>query len=230
MQNNESQFPITITRKNVKNLRITVTPPDGRVTVSAPLKMSEKDILTFIQDKKDWIIKCREKQLKAPKKAAKEYMSGEIIYIFGKPYTLQVTVSDKKESMYITSDTAVLLAKSDGTAETRKKIIDKKLREMLQAEIEKRLPLWEQKTGLKCNKFSIKAMKTRWGSYSTKTKAIAFSDLLACKPIECLEYVIVHELGHVKYPNHGKGFKNFLTAYLPDWKKTKKLLNEFNID
>jgi predicted metal-dependent hydrolase len=73
-------------------------------------------------------------------------------------------------------------------------------------------------------------MKTRWGTYSETTETISFNLQLAHKPIECLEYIIVHELGHIIYRNHSKGFIAYMDNYLPYWRDTKNKLNSLTLD
>ena len=68
-------------------------------------------------------------------------------------------------------------------------------------------------------------MTSRWGTCNTKTKKIWLSTNLAKRPIECIEYVVLHELVHTVVPNHGPDFKALLNKYMPDWKRRKELLN-----
>ena len=83
---------------------------------------------------------------------------------------------------------------------------------------------WENLTGLECTSWQIRDMKSRWGSCSVKSKKIRLALNLANYPDECLEYVILHELAHIKIPNHSKEFKDFLTHWMPDWRERQKKL------
>ena len=67
-------------------------------------------------------------------------------------------------------------------------------------------------------------MKTRWGSCNTLTRSITFNLQLYKKPLEVIDYVILHELAHIPYPHHQKEFWNFVEKYIPDWKKRRDLL------
>ena len=84
---------------------------------------------------------------------------------------------------------------------------------------------WEEVMGLQASRWTIRHMKTRWGSCNPCSKRISLSLTLAAQPIECIEYVVVHELVHFWEKGHGARFKEFMTKYLPDWKQRKKLLN-----
>ena len=99
-------------------------------------------------------------------------------------------------------------------------------RKVLKEKLEVLIPKWEAITGLKCSSWQVRNMKTRWGSCNTKTKKININLQLVHKPEKCLEYVILHELAHIKVPNHSKQFYDIIEAYMPDYKATKKLLNK----
>lgn len=74
-------------------------------------------------------------------------------------------------------------------------------------------------------KVTIRHMTTRWGSCTPSRRTIRISTLLANKPLELVEYVIVHELAHLKYPNHSQNFWNHVSKFIPDWKTRRKKLN-----
>ena len=69
-------------------------------------------------------------------------------------------------------------------------------------------------------------MTTRWGTCNTSTGKIWLNLQLAKKPTECLEYVVLHELAHLKVPNHGKAFEAVLDRYMPDWRSVRTRLNK----
>ncbi|MGL4687373.1 MAG: M48 metallopeptidase family protein, partial [Fusobacteriaceae bacterium] len=71
---------------------------------------------------------------------------------------------------------------------------------------------------------SYKFMKTRWGSCNTRKKYLNFNILLLASPLESIEYVVLHEIAHLKYPHHQKSFWNYISFYMPDWKDRKKKL------
>ena len=94
----------------------------------------------------------------------------------------------------------------------------------LEEKIAELLPKWEQETGLSCNSWHTRYMTSRWGSCIPSKKRICFNLQLADKPQCCLEYVILHELLHLRHPGHGPDFKNDLSRYMPEWKKYVSLL------
>ena len=86
--------------------------------------------------------------------------------------------------------------------------------------------LWSIKMNFKLRHFRIRDMKTRWGTYSTRTKTVTINLQLAKKSIDCLEYLIIHELVHAFVPGHGKDFKNMMDHYLPDWRSLRRKLRK----
>ncbi len=88
----------------------------------------------------------------------------------------------------------------------------------LKKRIAERLPLIEAKTGLRANGWTVRKMKTRWGSCNTKTHHLNFSIMLADKPDYLLDYVIVHELVHTKVADHGPAFKVYMDRLMPGWR------------
>ena len=81
-----------------------------------------------------------------------------------------------------------------------------------------------------CDSWQTKYMTTRWGTCNTNTKKIWLNLQLAKKPVECIEYIILHELAHLKVKNHGSDFVAILDSYMPYWREIKKKLNEQVLD
>ena len=98
-------------------------------------------------------------------------------------------------------------------------------RPILKTKIAELLPALEAQTGLYCSEWRVKDMKTRWGSCNITKKRIWLNLKLVQYPPECLEYVILHELIHLKVPNHSADFYAELDQYMPDWQMRRKLLN-----
>lgn len=123
-----------------------------------------------------------------------------------------------------------MTVRKESTAKQRQAYVNEWYRVLLKEKIELYLPKWEQITGLYCDSWQTKYMTTRWGTCNTATKKIWFNLQLAKKPVECLEYVMLHELAHLKVRNHGKDFIAILDKYMPYWRETRKLLNELKLD
>lgn len=157
-----------------------------------------------------------------PQQAERQYLPGEDLYIWGKRYTLAWQEWGNQNSFVLDDDKAVLCMRSGSTVKQREAYIREQYRAMLKEETARLLPEWEARTGLHCSSWHTKYMKTRWGTCNTAKKRLWFNVQLAEKPLECLEYVILHELAHTKIGNHGKEFAALMDRYMPEWREVKK--------
>jgi len=230
MQIEISGIKIEVQKKNIKNLHLVVAPPDGKVRVSAPMHLSDDSIKMFVRTKLSWIKKQQEKFEKQPRQSEREYVSGETLYVFGQQYFLRVEYSYKGNSLVLSGNEAILTVRKESTASQREAFVNEWYRALLEEKIEIYLPKWENITGLRCDSWQTKYMTTRWGTCNTNTRKIWLNLQLAKKPIECLEYVILHELAHLKVRNHSKDFVAIMDQYMPYWRETKKLLNDLKLD
>ncbi len=206
---------VELVRKSVKNINLTVLPPDGRVRVSAPHFVPEVKIFDFVSSKSDWIREKRE-QLASLDIRECEYKDGDTLFVLGKPYILRL----KSGRETLLSDGEIFICERD-----TEHYYNEYLRECLADEIEFLLPIWEERTGLYPSAWSIKNMRTRWGSCNTVTGKIWFSLGLGKKDPECIEYVILHELTHLCERGHGERFRAIMDEYMPAWRDVKQKLN-----
>lgn len=216
---------IELIRKNIKNMHLYVLRPDGKIRVTAPMRLSEKRIIDFILSRADWIKDQQAKILSEPHSAPITYSSGDTLIIFGKPYALNV-IEGKRSSFTLLGDKAELQCKSDSTVEQRESIVERAMREALYTRLEPIFKRWEAITSLKSSSYQIKKMKTRWGTCNTRTRKIWINLELYKKSDECIEYVIMHELAHLRVPNHGKDFVAIMDLYMPRWRELREELNK----
>ena len=215
----------TVEYKPVKNLRVTVLPPDGAVRVTAPTRCPEALIRAFLTEKADWITKHADAIRVQHANEPKAYESGEKALLFGTAYTLIVCERQTKNGVTVDGGRLVLSVRGEAGAKKREAILNAWYRERLKTEIEYLLPLWSEQTGLRPGGWTIRNMTSRWGSCNTKTGHITLNLQLCKYPLPCLEYVILHELAHLKVRRHGADFKAILDANMPSWRERKKRLN-----
>ena len=223
-------IPVKIIKKKIKNMHLYVKPPDGHVEVSAPEHLSDESIAMFIRTRVGWIKKQQEKYREQPRQTVREYVSGETLYVWGKQYFLQVDYSSRGNALSLSGDKAFLTVRQESTSQQRENYVNEWYRELLKAEIEKRLPKWENVSGLQCTGWQTKYMTTRWGTCNTKTGKIWINLQLAKKPFECLDYVLLHELAHLRVKDHSSAFIAILDEYMPYWREAKKTLNNSTLD
>lgn len=229
MMLNISGIPIEVCKKNIKNMHLYVKPPDGHVTVSAPLSMSEAAIERFVRTKLTWVKKQVAKFDSQPRQSEREYVSGETLYVWGKQYYLQ-TEYGSKNSLVLSGNKAILTVRKESTEKQRENFTREWYRELLKAEIARLLPKWEKATGLKASGWQTKYMTTRWGTCNTETGKIWLNLQLAKKTPECLEYVILHELIHIVEKKHDEKFIALMDRYMPMWREVRSTLNGQTLD
>ncbi len=223
-------IPVEVIRKNIKNLHLSVLPPDGRVRVSAPTQLTNEAITMFVRTKLGWIKKQQEKFQQQPRQSERQYVSGETLYVWGKQYFLQVEYSYKGNALTLSGDKAILTVRKESSPKQRESFVNEWYRNLLKQEVAKYLPKWEKTTGLYCSSWQSKYMTTKWGTCNPTSKKIWLNLQLAKKPIECLEYVILHELAHLKVHNHSPEFTAILDKYMPYWREHKRRLNDSTLD
>lgn len=205
-------------------MHLYVKPPNGNVTVSVPLNMSSEVIERFVRTKISWVKKQISKFDNQLRQSEREYVSGETLYVWGKQYYLQTEYSNKN-SLVLSGGNAILTIRKGSSATQRENFVRKWYRELLKAEIIKMLPKWEKKTGLKAMSWQTKYMVTRWGTCNMKTGKIWLNLQLAKKTLECLEYIILHELVHLIEKKHNERFISLMDKYMPMWREVKATLN-----
>lgn len=153
------------------------------------------------------------------------YLSGDKLTLFGDTYTLQLKENLRANTVRREGNEIILSCNPNYSAATRKKCIDCFYTKQLALLMNNLLPKWQEAMNEHNVRFSLRTMNTRWGSCTPKKRTIRFSTLLALKPQEQIEYVIVHELSHLKEPNHSHAFWKIVEQYIPDYKELRYKLN-----
>ncbi|EGR4479999.1 M48 family metallopeptidase [Vibrio cholerae] len=214
-----------LNRKAIKNLHISVLPPDGRVRVSAPESMTETAIRMAVISRIPWIKKQQSDFAKQPRQSDREMVSGECHYLWGRRYRLNVVERAGKHEIKLGRGRLHLYVNPATTLENKALVLSSYYRDELKARIAELLPIWEDKIGVIAADWGVKKMKTKWGSCNIQAKRIWLNLELAKKPPECLEYILVHELVHLLERNHNERFKGYMDRLLPDWRERRDLLN-----
>lgn len=214
-----------INRKDIKNLYINVLPPDGRIRLSVPQNMSDIALRMAVSSRIAWIKKQQNVFAKQARQSDREMVSGESHYIWGKRYRLSIIERKGKHEIKVGCGWLYLYVNTSTLAENRTLVLNSFYREELKRRIVELLPIWESKLGVSVDSWGVKKMKTKWGSCNTQQKRIWLNLELAKKPVECLEYVLVHELIHILERKHNDLFKQYMDNHLPDWRQRKDLLN-----
>lgn len=216
---------IQLNRKAIKNLHISVLPPDGRVRASVPEYMTDTAMRMAVIRRIPWIKKQQNNFVKQPRQSEREMVNGECHYLWGRRYRLNVIARVGKHEAKLARGRLHLYVSPTATAEQKMLVLTTYYRNVLKKRISDLLPVWENKIGVTVSAWGVKKMKTKWGSCNTQAKRIWLNLELAKKPPECLEYILVHELVHLLERNHNERFKAHMDKLLPDWQERKELLN-----
>jgi len=221
-----NKIKFSLEQSERKTLKISVS-PDLSVVVAAPQQVPLKTILDRVQKRAGWIINKIEyfKDFQ-PLRPPKQYVSGETHRYLGRQYRLKVIENGKYE-VKMKGGYLFLYAKSKNNTTRNKALLYEwyRARAIDRFEVVVRFVLKRlQKYGVNSPTLKIKAMKARWGSCSAKRETVTLNTELIKAPSHCIEYVIMHELCHMKYPNHNRHFYDFLALVMPDWIERKKRL------
>jgi len=220
---------VEVMQKDIKNVHLSVHPPNGRVTISAPKRMDLETIRVYAVNKLSWIKKQQDKIAKQEREPKREFINRESHYFQGERYLMKIIEHNSPPKVELKHKTIELCVRPNSTLEKRKEVMDDWYRQQLKVEISKLIELWSKKINIKINEFGVKKMKTRWGSCNIQKNRIWLNLELAKKPIECLEYVVVHEMVHLLEKNHNARFYSLVNKYYPNWKHSKSLLNRLPI-
>lgn len=217
---------IELIRKNIKNVHLSVYPPNGRVRLAVPQRMDDEAARAFAVSKLAWIIKQRKKFSMKEMQLEKEYVSGEKHFFLGICYLLNVVETSEKQHAEIRNSKYIdLYVRPGSSKEKREKVLLEWYRENLKNIIPVYIEKWEEVMKVKVNNFGIKLMKTRWGTCNVRDKKIWINLELAKKNPRCIEYVVVHEMVHLLERSHNDIFKGYMSKFLPNWKSIKDELN-----
>lgn len=218
-------LPLKVTFKQVKNLRLTIRPPEADVLVSVPHGLSMKSVESFVLGRLDWIQGHRAQILARPRLPKPTYTTGDELFIWGELVRLVVVPVEGRIRVRLEGKTLTIQAPQASSTEEKERAVERWLNKEVKGLIPSYLEKWEARMGVKTERFSVRKMKTRWGSCTPLTRSIRLNSELGRKSPECLEYVVVHELAHLIERSHNARFKAILDRFMPDWREIEGLLN-----
>jgi len=210
--------------KNVKALRLTVYPPDGRVKVTAPPGTVPAEIRKFVSSKIDWINRHREKFFNHSKITV-SLKNQSTVYVWGVPHQLSIIAHRGNSKISLDGGTMKMYVSEDSGKSKKEEILDRWYRRILKQTAPAIIAKWEGIIGVKVNKLFVRKMKSHWGSCNCEKQTLRLNSELVKRSPECLEYVIVHEMLHIIEKGHNRDFYFLLNKYMPDWKNTRKKMN-----
>lgn len=220
-----SGISVDVVRKAIKNLHIGVYPPDGRVRVAAPARMSMEAIRLAVVGKLGWIKKHQTKFAGQERQSPREYVTGETYFYKGRRYRLNVIAHNGHPRIVTRPGTLDLYVKPETGPDYRRRVLSAWYRQQLKDQIPALIEKWEGIMGVDVAEWGVKQMKTKWGTCNVKSRRIWLNLELAKKPLHTLEYIVVHEMTHLLEKNHNDHFKGLMDSFLPHWKHYREELN-----
>jgi predicted metal-dependent hydrolase len=222
-----SGVKVEVVRKDIKNLHLGVYPPNGRVRVAVPLVVSNDAVRLAVIDKLGWIKRQKAKFAEQPRQSQREMVNGESHYFLGLRYRLRVHEQDAPAKVVVRGVASLDLFVRPGTStEQREVALLRWHREQLKALIPPLLEKWQAVLGVQIADWGVKKMKTKWGSCNPVSRRIWFNLELAKKPVQCLEYIVVHELVHLLERHHNKHFSLLVETHVPQWRLYREMLSQ----
>jgi predicted metal-dependent hydrolase len=220
---------IDVVQKDIKNLHLSVHPPSGRVRIAAPQRVTEEAIRLFAISKLSWIRTQQRKLQEQERETEREYLERESHYVWGRRYLLAIEEAEGVPSIKLSHRRMRLTVRPGTDVEKRSQIIEDWYREQVRLTAAGLVQDWEPRLNVTVNRVYLRRMKTRWGSCNHSAGTIRLNTDLGRKPVQCLEYIIVHEMVHLLEPSHNEVFQQHMNQFLPDWKARREALNQLPV-
>ena len=217
---------VDVIRKDIKNLHLSVHPPTGRVRIAAPERASLDAIRAFAVAHLAWIRRHQRKITMQERVPPREYVDRESHFVWGERVMLQMIELDAAPSVARGHRTLTLRVRPGATVVERQRVLEGWYRAEVRHAAAPILAKWEKHLGVVARKTFVQRMKTKWGSCNPLTGNIHLNTDLAKKPPECLDYVVLHELAHLRARTHSAEFFALLDQGMPQWREVRRLLND----
>jgi predicted metal-dependent hydrolase len=216
---------VDVVYKDIKNLHIGVYPPVGRVRVAAPLRLDDEQVRLALVQRLPWIKGQRKRLNAAGRQSRREMVPGESHYVWGRRYRLKIVERAGRSHAELDGDRLVLYVPEGISGEDRRELLDRWYREQLREAVPGMIAKWEPAIGARVSRWTIRRMKTKWGSCNRETRHIWLNLELAKKHPDSLEYIAVHEMTHLLERGHGARFTRLMDGFMPDWRARRDQLN-----
>lgn len=220
------EISIMVTRKDIKNVHLTVHPPDGHVTLAAPTNTRLEVARAYAISKLIWIREQQRKLEYQARETPRQFVERESHHVWGRRYLMTVDYQDVKPSVVLSNKRITLVVRPGCSAEKRAEVMHEWHKSLLHEVVPPLIHRWERKLKVNVSGYFLQRMKTKWGSCNQAAGNIRLNTELAKKPKDLLEYVIVHEMAHLIEPTHSDRFIAILEEHYPSWREARAELNE----
>jgi predicted metal-dependent hydrolase len=191
--------------------------------------MSLDTVRVFAIAKVPWIRKQQRKLRKQARETPREYIDRESHYVWGKRYLLKVVEADQPPAVELYHGRMILRVRGGTSKAKRRAIVEEWHRELVRNAVPPLIEKWQRLMGIRVKRFFVQRMKTKWGSCNDRGGSIRLNTDLARKPMECLEYIVVHEMVHLLEPTHNERFMGLMDQFMPKWQFHREVLNRLPV-
>lgn len=216
---------VTLTRKDVKHVHLSVHPPTGRVTLVAPQATRTEVARAYAISKMGWIRKQRLKLSGQAREMPRQFVERESHYLWGRRYLMVIAEADEKPVVTHSHRQLTLQVRPGSSPEKRAAVVHEWHKALLHAAVPDLIDKWSAKMGVEVSGYYLQRMKTKWGSCNPAKRHIRLNTELVKKPKDLLEYVVVHEMAHLLVPTHSRGFIALMDQHWPQWRESRAELN-----
>ncbi len=220
------ELRIQVTRKAIKNVHLSVHPPDGRVTLVAPSATRLDVARAYAISRLGWIRQQQEKLQGQARETPRRFIERESHYLWGRRHLLTIAHRDARPFVSLDHKRITLTVRPGSDAVKRAIVIHEWHKALLHAVVPALIRKWEPRMKVKVAGYFLQRMKTKWGSCNHRAGNIRLNTELVKKPKDLLEYVIVHEMAHLLEPTHSERFVAIMNKHWPGWREARAELNE----
>lgn len=220
-----SGFCAHLIRSRRKTLGIVIR--RGSVQVRAPQKLALASIVAFVEQKTPWIQTVLERHSQQPAPLQRCFEDGETLYYLGQKKTLRL-LAGSAHRVQLLEDELWVQRRNLGTEQARRRQLADWYRQQAEVYFTQRCDYFAERLGLQPRALKVRLYKSRWGS-CTQSGAVHFNWLLMMAPPAVLDYVVVHELCHLRYFDHSPAFWALVNKAMPDYKTHTAWLKQQSI-
>jgi len=223
------EIAVAVTRKAVKHVHLSVYPPEGRVTLVTPMDTRPEVARAYAISKLAWI-RDRQAQLRRQaREPRREFVTRESHYVWGKRHLLVVAEHNSKPTVTLDHRRIRLTVRPGIDRMARAATVHEWHKSLLHREIPSLIEKWEARLKVRVAAYFLQRMKTKWGSCNVRSRNIRINTELVKKPKDLLEYVVVHEMVHLRVPTHSQRFAELMSEHYPGWREAREELNALPI-
>lgn len=217
---------ISVRRKDIRHVHLSVHPPGGRVTLVAPISTRPEVARAYAVSRLGWIRKQQALLRGQAREEPRQFVERESHYLWGRRYLLSVREEEAKPSVQLSHRRITLTVRPGSNRVKRAEVIHEWHKSLLHAVVPAIIQKWEPRLGVEVAGYFLQRMKTKWGGCNYRARNIRLNTELVKKPKDLMEYVVVHEMLHLIAPTHSERFLALLSKHWPSWREARAELNE----